>query len=133
MKKALSCSTLSLTEVGTLDRATLTGHWLEIYGHPPPAQISIGMLRLAIGWHAQAQKHGGLDAACRKMLQAGTTSPLLEKGTRLIREWQGISHQVTVLSQGFEYAGERYRSLSAIARRITGTAWNGWVFFGVKR
>lgn len=133
MKKALSCSALSLAEVETLDRVALAGHWQEIYGHPPPAQIFIGMLRLAIGWHVQAQKHGGLDAACRKMLQEGAAAPLLEKGTRLIREWQGVTHQVTVLSQGFEYAGERYRSLSAIARRITVTAWNGWVFFGVKR
>ncbi len=53
-------------------------------------------------------------------------------GTRLIREWQGVEHCVTVLHDGFEYQGRPYRSLSAIARAITGTRWNGWVFFGLK-
>jgi hypothetical protein len=53
-------------------------------------------------------------------------------GTRLIREWQAIEHCVTVLNEGFEYQGRPYKSLSAIARAITGTRWNGWVFFGLK-
>ena len=54
-------------------------------------------------------------------------------GTRLIREWQGVEHTVTVLDDGYEYQGRPYKSLSAIARAITGTRWNGWVFFGVRR
>ncbi len=53
-------------------------------------------------------------------------------GTRLIREWQGIEHVVTVLADGFDWQGRPYRSLSAIARAITGTRWNGWTFFGLK-
>ena len=53
-------------------------------------------------------------------------------GTRLIREWQGIEHCVTVRDDDFEYQGRPYKSLSAIAREITGTRWNGWVFFGLK-
>jgi hypothetical protein len=53
-------------------------------------------------------------------------------GTRLIREWQGLQHCVTIQTDGFEYQGQRYKSLSAIARQITGTRWNGWVFFGLK-
>jgi Protein of unknown function (DUF2924) len=53
-------------------------------------------------------------------------------GTRLIREWQGIEHSVTVRGDDFEYQGQPYRSLSAIARKITGVRWNGWVFFGLK-
>ncbi|PWE30589.1 DUF2924 domain-containing protein [Maritimibacter sp. 55A14] len=53
-------------------------------------------------------------------------------GTRLIREWQGVEHVVTVLADGYEWQGRPYRSLSAIARAITGTRWNGWVFFGLK-
>ena len=53
-------------------------------------------------------------------------------GTRLIREWQGIEHCVSVLDHGYEYQGRPYRSLSAIARFITGTRWNGWIFFGLK-
>ena len=53
-------------------------------------------------------------------------------GTRLIREWQGVEHCVTVRDEGFEYQGRPYQSLSAIARSITGTRWNGWLFFGLK-
>ena len=53
-------------------------------------------------------------------------------GTRLIREWQGVEHTVTVLHDGYEWQGRPYRSLSAIARAIAGTRWNGWVFFGLK-
>ena len=53
-------------------------------------------------------------------------------GTRLIRQWQGVEHCVTVLDDGFEYEGARYRSLSAIARAITGTRWNGPAFFGLR-
>ena len=53
-------------------------------------------------------------------------------GTRLIREWQGVEHLVTVTSDGFDWQGRPYKSLSAIARAITGTRWNGWVFFGLK-
>lgn len=53
-------------------------------------------------------------------------------GTRLIREWQGVEHVVTVTNDGFEWQGQPYKSLSAIARAITGTRWNGWVFFGLK-
>jgi hypothetical protein len=54
-------------------------------------------------------------------------------GTRLIREWQGVEHQVTVLDDGFEYKGCKYKSLSVIARTITGTRWSGPVFFGIKK
>jgi hypothetical protein len=54
-------------------------------------------------------------------------------GTRLIREWRGVEHQVTVLTDDFEYQGQRYKSLSAIARRITGTRWNGPVLFGLRK
>ena len=53
-------------------------------------------------------------------------------GTRLIREWQGVEHVVTVTADGFDWQGRPYKSLSAIARAITGTRWNGWVFFGLK-
>jgi hypothetical protein len=53
-------------------------------------------------------------------------------GTRLIREWKGVEHSVTVRHEGFEYRGRPYKSLSAIARHITGTQWNGLVFFGLK-
>ena len=62
----------------------------------------------------------------------GRSQRLPIAGTRLIREWQGIEHAVTVRGADFEYQGRPYKSLSAIAREITGVRWNGWVFFGLK-
>ncbi len=53
-------------------------------------------------------------------------------GTRLVREWKGMQHSVTIRTDGFEFQGRPYKSLSAIAREITGVRWNGWVFFGLK-
>ena len=53
-------------------------------------------------------------------------------GTKLVREWQGIEQTVTVLADSYEWQGRPYRSLSAVARAITGTRWNGWIFFGLK-
>ena len=80
----------------------------------------------------QTQKLGGLDSFSRKALNSGKVSSLLAPGTKLIRQWQNASYQVTVVGNGFEYDGKTYRSLSAIAKAITGTNWNGRVFFGVK-
>jgi len=57
----------------------------------------------------------------------------LAKGSKLFREWHGELHEVLVLEKGFSWRGETYTSLSAIARDITGTRWNGWAFFGLKR
>jgi len=62
----------------------------------------------------------------------GNTPQLACTGTKLIREWQGVEHTVTVLADGYEWQGRPYRSLSAVARAITGTRWNGWIFFGLK-
>jgi hypothetical protein len=53
-------------------------------------------------------------------------------GTRLVREWNGVEHTVTVLRDGFEFEGRKYKSLSAIARAIADTRWNGWRFFGIR-
>ena len=81
---------------------------------------------------------GSACSAYGRSCKPPVASPVLEAqpkfkpGTRLIREWQGRTHEVTVLEQGFQWNGETYRSLSAIARAITGTRWNGHVFFGLK-
>jgi hypothetical protein len=75
-----------------------------------------------------AKQYDGKSAAERK------ARPVLRPiiGTRLIREWQGIEHCVTVRADDFEYLGRPYKSLSSVAQEITGTKWNGWVFFGLK-
>jgi hypothetical protein len=93
----------------------------------------------------QERAFGGLSASVRQRLQRLGSElrntgrivsigrkPKFKFGTRLIREWQGRTYEVTVLERGFDWNGKIYRSLSAIARGITGTRWNGHVFFGLK-
>ena len=75
-----------------------------------------------------AEELDGGDPARRRRHHQDRPMP----GTRLIREWQGVEHCVTVCDDGFEYQGFPYKSLSAAARAITGTRWNGWLFFGLK-
>jgi len=132
MKESLPAS-LTLGAVMMMDRAGLADLWEVVFDSPPPDKAHIDMLRQAVGWQIQAQESSGLDSGTRRMLMRGYVDLALSGGTKLVRQWQGISHQVTVLDRGFEYEGHVYRSLSAVARRITGTAWNGLTFFGVKK
>jgi len=104
------------------------------------AQNSIGadtlLLRSALSWHVQASAASPATSSWQKLLllQRPTASSVQAgAGTRLVREWQGRMHQVTVHDQGFEYQGTRYRSLTAIARVITGTPWSGPAFFGLRK
>jgi len=124
----------SLADLVALDRDALVIRWRQEFGHPAPARCRIEILRQIIGWQMQATALGGLSASDRRRLRQITpTGPqMLLSGSRLIRVWQGETHQVTVLEEGFAYAGRNWRSLSAIARAITGTAWSGPVFFGLK-
>lgn len=125
--------------------ATLKRQWLELYGkEPPPFSRSYIQSRLA--YRIQELAYGGLKpetvdrlVALGEQLDGGNvvlrriradSRPLA--GTRLIREWQGVQHVVTVRQDGFEFEGRPYQSLSSIARHITGTRWNGWTFFGLK-
>jgi hypothetical protein len=96
----------------------------------------------AVAYGLQAEVYGGLDTHTLRLLKkAGQTSGKasrtpprrLSKGSKLFREWHGDVHEVLVLDKGFFWRGETYPSLSAIARVITGTNWNGWAFFGLKR
>jgi hypothetical protein len=75
-----------------------------------------------------------VDRVALGLRRAASASPAesLSPGTRLLREWQGQTHRVTVLTQGFEYGGRTYRSLTAIARVITGMSWSGPLFFGLR-
>lgn len=114
------------------DHALLSQQWIALFNRSPPRKSSTEFLRQAVGWQVQAQKLGGLDSFSRKALNSGKVSSVLAPDTKLIRQWQNASYQVTVVGNGFEYDGKTYRSLSATAKDITGTNWNGRVFFGVK-
>ncbi len=133
-----------LTALTDLDTTGLRREWRRFYRSHPPLHIRRDLLVLAIAWKLQEKVYGGLTAA-QKCKLAGIAEDLrkngdlsaspairLKPGLRLVREWRGETHDVLVLEDGFEWNGERRRSLSAIAREITGTQWSGPRFFGLK-
>lgn len=123
----------------------LKRQWRDLFGTEPPP-YNRRLLESRLAYRIQELGYGGLSAAAREKLdaladQVGQGKQLSVKlktdrpvtGTRLVREWQGVEHTATVLADGYEYQGRRYKSLSAIARAVTGTQWNGPLFFGLKR
>ena len=111
----------------------LRGVWRHHWGAPPRLR-SPELLRRAIAWRIQAAAFGDLDAETARRLRANGSSRTnlsFEPGTRLTREWQGHLCEVDVTNAGYRYDGAIYRSLSEIARTITGTRWNGRRFFGL--
>jgi hypothetical protein len=116
--------------------------WRELFDREPPG-FSRSYLVSRLAYRIQELAYGGLKPAIRTRLDAladGLDPKAARKrvingpvvGAQLIREWQGVEHKVTVLADGFEWEGRWYKSLSAVARAITGTRWNGPVFFGLR-
>ncbi|MBF0325496.1 MAG: DUF2924 domain-containing protein [Alphaproteobacteria bacterium] len=140
-------STAILTQVAelpTLPTPRLKAMWRELTGtEPPPYNRTFLVKRLA--YRLQELAFGGLSVKAERRLDdlieeldgkkkpkaKDMTAPVV--GTKLIREWQGVMHEVTALADGFEWQGRRYQSLSAVARAITGTRWNGPLFFGLRK
>ena len=133
-------------EIGALadlPRADLVKRWQGLYRASPPKGISRRMMFRAIAYEMQAKKYGGLKPAVGRQLQriatglaSGdrvtiTVASKLKSGARLVREWNGATHVVEVVDDGFIWNGERHSSLSAIARIITGARWSGPRFFGL--
>lgn len=118
-----------------LDRDALVERWAKLFGCPPPAKCGEKMMRRVLGWHAQAKQTGGLTNKDLRLMfnKEMRATPPITLGTQLIRVWNGETHQVTVLEDGFSYGGSNWKSLSAIARKITGTPWSGPLFFGIKK
>jgi hypothetical protein len=123
----------------------LKQQWRELFGKEPPS-FNRAYLQSRLAYRIQELAYGGLKPETRARLEAlgeqldggnvvlrrirADSRPL--PGTRLLREWRGVEHVVTVRPDDFEYEGRPYRSLSAIARHITGTRWNGHAFFGLR-
>jgi len=127
-------------DIKTLKSADLRNYYLEVLGQPPPPKASLHLLKGQIAWTLQAREYGEDPHALRQsLLQLMTTSSsknkkaLYKSGTRLVREWQGHVYEVTVLEFGYEYGGEVYRSLSHVAKSITGAHCSGPRFFGVTK
>jgi hypothetical protein len=131
---------------GLLDRSTqeLRLAWHKLHRTEPPFGISRDLLIRALVHQLQEQSYGGNGRALRRRLHALTgehekrgasfdPAAALKTGTTLVRQWRGHTHAVFVRDNGFEYEGERYRSLSVIAKRITGAHWSGPRFFGLTK
>ncbi|WP_099865952.1 DUF2924 domain-containing protein [Pararhizobium haloflavum] len=134
-----------LTALKTTPTLELKAQWRDLFDSEPPA-FNRRYLESRLAYRIQELAYGGLkpetirrlermgeelDGGDRKKSRIrADLKPIT--GTRLIREWQGVEHVATVTADGFEWEGRPYRSLSAIARAITGTRWNGWLFFGLK-
>ncbi|WP_342133551.1 DUF2924 domain-containing protein [Hydrogenophaga sp. OTU3427] len=121
----------TVAQITQADRELLIQRWESLFEREPPPQIHTALMRRVLAWNVQ-MKQAGLDPFAGR--QPASRPPVtLRPGTRLLREWQGTTHEVRVLDSGFDYAGQTYKSLSAIARAITGTPWSGPLFFGIKR
>jgi hypothetical protein len=136
-----------LAQIGALKSMPVAGlksRWRELFDTEPPP-YNRRFLESRLAYRVQELAFGGLKPETIERLAAfarevGGNAPRRARsaqerpiaGTRLIREWQGAEHSVTVRDDDYEYQGRPYKSLSAIARLITGTRWNGWVFFGLK-
>ncbi len=150
MKRKISATdskTLS-SELSGLSRKTtpdLKRRWEALYGVEPPRRVSRDLLIRAVAYQIQEQTLGGLKPPTRRLLAkvAAAVSarrpievapqPTLRPGTVLLREWHGTEHQVVVREDGIGFQGKTYKSLSEVARRITGTNWSGPLFFGLRR
>jgi hypothetical protein len=131
----------------TMPIADLKAKWRELYGSEAPPH-NRAFLESRIGYRLQELRYGGLKPDTLRRLAAladelerddgprkrrARDGNELAAGTRLVRDWKGVEHCVTVRADGFEYDGRPFKSLSAVARAITGTRWNGPLFFGLKQ
>ncbi len=137
---------VTLGALPDMTRAQLFDTWARVVGKPMVRGTSRELLVTTIAWHLQARQHGGLAPAVQRKLERLAAAidrgepvrPLtaldrLRPNMSLERGWRGETHSVIVLVDGFAYRGQRYRSLSQIARLITGTRWNGPAFFGLRQ
>lgn len=127
-----------------LDRQQLADLWRDLYHIEPPIKIGAEFLRMACAYRLQESEHGGLKPATQRYLmkvaeevaagKPGITPPLVMKpGTRLIREWHGVTYEVIIIPGGVLLNGEQLKSLTEAAHRITGAKWSGPRFFGLVR
>jgi hypothetical protein len=132
-----------LAALATMSPAQLRAEWKRVHREPAPA-LTADLLGRALAYRLQQRMQGGLPASTRtaigrlvRQLDRGSEivpdrTLALKAGTRLVRDWRGERHHVLVLDQSFQYRERHYRSLSHIAREITGAAWSGPRFFGLQ-
>lgn len=127
-----------LAELPTLNADALRPLWRQTVQRPLPGALTRDMQLRMIAYRLQEQKLGSLTPDHRKLLdrlaQGGSADDVrrLKPGTVLVREYQGVVHEVSVVTEGFQWQGSVHASLSSIAKAITGTPWNGPRFFGLR-
>ena len=128
-----------LTALQTMGRAELSDRWLDHYGHAPPPKTAHSLLVMAVAYKIQEATRGGLKSSTTRRLKQLTTGAAvsssaasLKPGTVLVREWHGTTHSLTVLDKGVLMNGKTYRSLTEVARLISGVHQSGHNFFGLK-
>ena len=141
-RKALEAEIKRLPD---LDLTELRARWKTLFGNPAPISLRRKFLARAVAYQMQVQAYGGLSNSTKRRLReiaegvrrgnpgAVSVARQIRPGTQMIRQWRDETHIVTAISQGFEWKGQTYKSLSAVAKEITGTNWNGYAFFGIKR
>ena len=145
-----------MENIDLLSREECIDRWTRLHGKRPPKYTSMHFMKQALAYEAQVKKFGGHSRAVKRVLKLvvapvaesvltndaakadrtnsaalGTSALSLRAGMHLVREWNGRTYQVEVLEKGFLLDGKTYRSLSAIARKITGAHWSGPRFFGL--
>ena len=134
-----------LQAVATARLSEMRDIWSERLDEDPPSLRSREIFRRMLAYRLQEAVHGGLSAVSRRKLddletrRTGPAAPKpahapirLGSGAKVIREWKGVPHEVWVIAGGYMHQGETYKSLSEVARAITGTRWNGPLFFGLR-
>jgi hypothetical protein len=128
-----------------LGHEELRKRWKLLFGRPAPKSLRRKFMARAVAYQMQVAAYGGLSAATKRRLREiaiavrngdcpGVFGGVqIKPGTQLIRQWRNTTHTVMVLDEGFALDGRTYKSLSATAKAITGTNWNGYAFFGIKR
>ena len=133
-----------LADLPKLSKTALRKLWKELFSTPPPSQARRRLMIQILAYRLQEQAFGFMSAASRGRLRqlgqafeanpksAVSFDPSIRPGTRLVRQWGDQVHLVNLETNGYQYQGARYKSLSEIARVITGTHWSGPLFFGIK-
>jgi len=130
-----------VAQLPAMDNKELRQHWRELIGREPSLGMRRNHMIPILAYRAQEEVFGGLKESTLRILRKlalgnpSEAQPIYrpKTGTRYVREHNGKLHEVTVLDDGFEYEGESYRSLTEIAKAITGTKWSGPAFFGLKK
>ncbi len=140
----LDALNVQLAALSGMDAPELRAEWRRLYRSHPPKLLRRDLLELGVAWKLQERVLGGLSAATKRQLAelARTMSEksdlakirtiTLKPGARLVRDWNGETHEILVVEDGFLWRGKTWRSLSMIAREMTGTHWSGPRFFGLK-